>query len=280
MANKKTNEKEEAVKKTNTAKTVKKNSTAKANNTTKKKETSSKTPSKNTTKSKPKKEKEIIKEEKQEEVIKKTTSKKENQVETAPIKNDSKEITLDEIDDGFSSNVNSGNRGLILAIVVILVLMVIIICVVGTKGNYNNPYIAPGTNTTGSVQDESDNIKDEEKSDLTTIGIDEYLSLKDSSEEASVIYVGRPTCSHCVIQKPIMEHLVYKYNIKINYLNTDDLSDSDITKLRDSDEYFQSGWGTPLTLIVKGGKIEDKIEGEASISTLTSLLKQYNIISE
>ncbi|MBO5138255.1 MAG: thioredoxin family protein [Bacilli bacterium] len=276
MANKKKTENEEAVKKTTTVKTVKKNNTTKTNNTTKKKETSEKKPSSKTTKKTPSTEEKIVKEEKVEAVAKEL----EESVKTNSTSKDTENLLFDEIDDGFSSKKSSNNTGLILAIVLILALMVIIICVVGTKGSYNQNTLTGQNTTTSSVEQESANIKDEEKKDLTTINIDEYLSLKDSSDASSVIYIGRPTCSHCVIQKPIMEHLAYKYDITINYLNTDELSDDDITKLRDSDEYFKSGWGTPLTLIVKDGKIQDKIEGEASINTLTSLFKQHSIISE
>lgn len=280
MANKKKNENEEAVKKTTTAKTVKKNNTTKTNNTTKKQETSAKKSSSKTTKKTPSTEEKIVKEAKKEEKVEAIAKELKESVKTNSTSSDTENLLFDEIDDGFNSKKSSNNTGLILAIVLILALMVIIICVAGTKGSYNQNIQSGQTTTTDSVEQESANIKDDEKKDLTTINIDEYLSLKDSSDASSVIYIGRPTCSHCVIQKPIMEHLAYKYDITINYLNTDELSDDDITKLRDSDEYFKGGWGTPLTLIVKDGKIQDKIEGEASINTLTSLFQQYGIISE
>lgn len=266
MANKKKNETEETVKKSSTAK--------KTANTTKqqtKKTTNQQQKKKSTTSSKT------------ESTPKKETvnnNKKEEIKETEKI---AEKIDYDtEIDDGFSTKNEATNTPLIIGIIVILVLMVILICVAGGKGSYNKDANTTlnQTNQSSSVETESASIKDDEKKDLTSISIDEYLSLKKSSSKYSVIYIGRPTCSHCVIQKPIMEHLVYKDNVTINYLNTDDLSDSDITKLRDSDEYFESGWGTPLTLIVKDDKIVDKIEGEASISTLEDLFKKYDLISE
>ena len=77
--------------------------------------------------------------------------------------------------------------------------------------------------------------------ELNNIGIDEYLTLL-AGEEPAAIYLARPTCSHCQVQKPIMENLVYKYDVKINYLNTDELDNEGMTKLQSSDDFFNEGW--------------------------------------
>lgn len=271
MANKKKTEIEEKTKKTSATKTTKKKTNVAKKETTK-------TTNKEAAKTTPKKqENKVVKEEKKkvEKIV-----KEEMNIPKVP----EEDININEdieIDDGFSSNKSSSNIGITLAIIIILALMIIIIFIAGTKGSYNDSTSTLDTSTiTNDAGSDSASIKDEEKADLTSIDIDKYLALKKSSDSYSVIYIGRPTCSHCVVQKPIMEHLVYKYNIVINYLDTDTLSDDDIDKFRDSDEYFSEGWGTPLTLIVKDNKIVDKIEGEASISTVTELLKKYSIISE
>lgn len=115
--------------------------------------------------------------------------------------------------------------------------------------------------------------------DLTTIGIDEYLSLKQGSE-ASIIYIARPTCTYCQKQEPIMKNIAFEYGITVNYLNTDELDDEAHTKLLESDEYFAEGYGTPLTLIVKDNQIIDKKEGLSTKEDLVALFKEYNLIKE
>ncbi len=174
-------------------------------------------------------------------------------------------------------NDNSVQKAVIL--VVLLVVFFGVIFMVNNnseKGKYEE---SNGSLTTGDAQSESANIKDDEKKDLTNIDINEYLKLK-KSDEASIIYIGRPTCSHCQTQKPIMEYMVYKYNVKVNYLNTDELDEKGMNKLQKSDEYFSNGFGTPLILIVKGGEIIDKKEGETTIEDLTEMFKNAELISE
>ena len=187
-----------------------------------------------------------------------------------------------EIDDGFSiKKTGTSNVGILIAISLIIILLIVIIALAGSKGKYNTTNTENGgTSSSQTLQGESSSIKDDERNDLKTINIDEYLSLKESNDSYSIIYVARPTCSYCVLQKPIMENVVYRYDITVNYLNTDELSDEDVNKLRDSDEYFEGGWGTPLTLIVRDNKIVDKIEGATVSSNLIELFKKYDIITE
>lgn len=178
------------------------------------------------------------------------------------------------------------NKIFTIAAVSILLLAIILSCFATNKnGKYSKTpnqgagQTAPGGSGTGGVSAESEAIKDEERKELNNINIDDYLSLL-AGEEASIIYIARPTCSHCQVQKPIMENLVFKYeNLKINYLNTDELDNEGMGKLQSSDDFFKEGWGTPTTLIVKGGKIVDSIAGETSGASLVELFKKYGIIN-
>lgn len=178
------------------------------------------------------------------------------------------------------------NKIFTIAAIAVLLIAIILSCIASNKnGKYNKSTTGnSGTINTGSqtggVSAESEAIKDEERKELNNIGIDDYLSLLEG-EEASIIYLARPTCSHCQVQKPIMENLAFKYeNLKINYLNTDELDSEALSKLQSSDDFFKEGWGTPTTLIVKGGKIVDSIAGEASGASLVELFKKYGIINE
>lgn len=184
-----------------------------------------------------------------------------------------------------SSNDEKRNKIFTIAAIAILLVAIILSCFASNKNgkynkkpNQNASQTTTGGAGTGGASAESEAIKDEERKELNNISIDDYLSLL-NGEEASIIYIARPTCSHCQVQKPIMENLVFKYeNLKINYLNTDELDNEGIKKLQSSDEFFNEGWGTPTTLIVKGGKIVDSIAGETSGASLVELFKKYGII--
>jgi len=210
--------------------------------------------------------------ENKEKTIEKKVEKKVVQVEEIKTVDDSKDNAT-----SVNKNNDSTNRMTIVVVICLVVAIIISMVVTSSSGSYNKGN--GSSSSASSVEEESNSIKDSEKADLTSIGIDQYLELLKGSE-ASVIYIGRPTCSHCVIQKPIMEHLVYKYGVKVNYLNTDDLDDDGISKLQSSNEYFSEGWGTPLTLVVKDGDIKDKASGETSIADLVSMFEKYDLIKK
>lgn len=111
-----------------------------------------------------------------------------------------------------------------------------------------------------NAQKESTSIPESEKKKLTEIDISKYLDLYSGSEK-SLVLIARPTCSYCQIAEPIIRNVAYKYDIEVNYLNTDELSESDEAELVRSDDYFSSGYGTPLLLVVSDKKIVDKVDG-------------------
>jgi len=212
--------------------------------------------------------KEVEEETKEKKVAKKTTIAEEKIIEDKEVeKTDS------------NSNLAKG-----IIIVILLIAFFTTITLIGNtskKGAYSKDQTTNNNeNSVGDAAGESANISEDEMGDLKNIGIEEYLDIKENNEKYSIIYIGRPTCSHCEVQKPLMQHMVYKYNVEINYLNTDELDDDGIGKLQKSDDYFSEGWGTPLVLIVKGDKIIDKSEGETSIEELTEMFKEYDLINE
>ena len=215
---------------------------------------------------------------------KSSSTKKVDTNKVVSKKETEKEFIKEEIVEETAEQKDENNTTKIIIIVVALIAFFALIFFVTTKGEYSKPPIdnsTIGTEENGTdVSTESSNISEAEMEDLNEIGINEYLSLKKSDENYSVIYIGRPTCSHCMVQLPIMKHMVYKYGVTINYLNTDNLDEDGYSKLQSSDDYFSEGWGTPLILVVKNNKIENYIEGEASIEEVTNLLKKYNLINE
>ena len=227
------------------------------------------TPKKNVKKQTPKKvENKVVeskKIEKKVEVVKEAPKKVEKPQKVASRKTE-KKITL-----------STSTIYTIVGLVVLAIVIILSICINPSSGKYLKNDVGTTTNNGGSPTSGSGEIPEEERKELTSITIDQYLE-KLKGEEASVIYIGRPTCSHCVAQKPIMENIVFEYDVTINYLNTDDLDDDGINKLVSSNEYFSEGFGTPLTLIVKNNEIVDKAVGETSKTDMVNMFKNNSII--
>lgn len=121
---------------------------------------------------------------------------------------------------------------------------------------------------------DSANVTDSKRKEPNQISVDDYLELY-NSDSNSIILLSRPTCHYCQIATPIIENIIYEKNAKINYINTDELSDEDKTKLLESDEYLTKGYGTPLILVVGNSKIIDKIEGLTTKTNYMDFFKEY-----
>lgn len=136
-----------------------------------------------------------------------------------------------------------------------------------------------GNDTTAAIEAESKAISDDEQADIEEIDVDRYLKLMDEDEE-SVIYIARPTCHYCQLQGPIMKNIVYQYpDARIYYLNTDEFKDEDQNKFVNSDDMFSESFGTPTTIVVKGGKIVDSIAGATTGDKLLEMFRNNGIIS-
>ncbi len=120
-------------------------------------------------------------------------------------------------------------------------------------------------------------VSDEERVSPHEISVDEYVDLYKSDKKSLVLF-SRPTCQYCQIATPILENIIYKYKVEINYINTDELSDDDNASLVSSDEYFSEGYGTPLLLVVGNGEIIDKIEGLTTKDNYISFFKEYEFM--
>ena len=115
---------------------------------------------------------------------------------------------------------------------------------------------------------------------INHIGYSEYEELIDSSE-TNVIVIGQTTCSHCIAFKPAMNTMGKDYGVTMNYLDILKLG-NDYSKFEDSleDLGYTEELGTPLTLIVKDGKIIKSLEGERTISQLVREFKKVGLINE
>ena len=167
------------------------------------------------------------------------------------------------------------------AIIVVLVLIIVFGASYFTSElkECDNGGSTTTTSSTNNNSNDSSDISEDEQGDLNEIDIDEYLDLL-KGDEASIIYVARPTCHYCQEMEPIVKNIVYEYGIEVNYLNTDELDDEGQSKLIQSDDYFSEGYGTPLLLVVKDDEIVDIQEGLNDKDTTVNFFKDNGLIEE
>ena len=126
----------------------------------------------------------------------------------------------------------------------------------------------------------SDNTIDENvtltEAGFNEITIDEYLALiKESSE--NVILIARPTCGYCEKFTPILKKASEDMNVKINYIDTDKLTEETWKSFNASFDIFSGEWGTPLVLVTKDSKIVAKNEGYTDLTTIKKFFKDNKL---
>ena len=125
-------------------------------------------------------------------------------------------------------------------------------------------------------------------SNITFLDYDTYKEII-ADKGTHVIVIGTSTCPHCQAIKPALDKVSGDYDLTINYLVIDKLSNTNysaffnsLTDLEFKDETFvkEGKIGTPLVLLVKNGKIKDYFTGERTTSQLIRELKKFGVISE
>lgn len=123
---------------------------------------------------------------------------------------------------------------------------------------------------------------------ITVIDYEKYSEMIES-EKQHIIVIGQTTCPHCIAFKDAMNSVAGDYDIKIYYLNLTDMSEEERTdffeslrkiEYNDPDFVNKGSFGTPLTLIIKNGKVENYLSGERSTSQFAKELKKMGLIQE
>ena len=167
------------------------------------------------------------------------------------------------------------NIALVLIIVTLLLLIVVGFFVSNNKSKKES-------NSYDSITDqavvESKAIKDSHKKEFIDINVDKFIEYY-KGEDNKIVLFSRPTCGYCQIAEPILQNIAYKYNIDINHINTDEMSEDDFNKLKAVNKEFES-FGTPFLTIVSNDKIVDKIPGLTVTSEYKKFFEKYSFINK
>lgn len=85
-----------------------------------------------------------------------------------------------------------------------------------------------------------------------------------ASKNNEVVYLGRPTCSHCQNFRPKLDRLAGSYGFDYLYVNTDNLNSDMLDKVLEKLGVDPSKFGTPYTVVVKDNKVVAEQSGEVS----------------
>ena len=98
-----------------------------------------------------------------------------------------------------------------------------------------------------------------------------------NSNKNTVIYYARTGCGYCSMQSPILERLAEVYDFDYLKLDSSKLTKKQISTITSKLEIEDA---TPMTVIVKNGKVVAQALGYKSSSTYVEFLKENGIIPE
>lgn len=118
----------------------------------------------------------------------------------------------------------------------------------------------------------------------------EYMKIVDGKKITMSVF-GRNSCSWCNKFKPVYNDIAGKYKLDIYYFDSDSYNSNEYSKILNSgliipgsctetkeEKKLSEGFGTPLTLFTKQGKVIDCISGYTNETGLLAKLKSVGMI--
>ena len=172
------------------------------------------------------------------------------------------------------NNKNNIIFGVVAAIVIIALIIISPMLTKNSKSSDSND----GQELFSRASIESNNVKEEEKKDFNDIDVDTYLAVA-HREDKNLVLVGRNGCQYCQIAEPIIQNIMYKYNLDVYYVSTDYFDEESYTKFSNSNELLKS-FATPLFMVVANDEILDYEQGLLDTNSYLDFLKKNEIITE
>lgn len=122
----------------------------------------------------------------------------------------------------------------------------------------------------------------------------EYKELVKDKKKVTMAVFGRDTCAWCNLYKPVYNTIAEQYNLDIYYFDSDSYNKDEYQKIMDmglvlpascnsdgKDKKLSDGFGTPLTVFTKNGKVIDCVSsGYLNKADLVTKLKTVGMIKE
>jgi predicted bacteriocin transport accessory protein len=105
------------------------------------------------------------------------------------------------------------------------------------------------------------------------ITVAQYLDLAKEDVD-HYIYIGRPTCSHCVSIMPVLKRIVYDTGKDIYYINTDAETSNSLQTLASTTQVYDGS--TPLFMVVKNNAVLRNHAGGDTYDNLKAFFEGTN----
>lgn len=116
------------------------------------------------------------------------------------------------------------------------------------------------------------------KNNLIKLNYTEVLEKIDNKEDF-ILCISAKKCIHCKEYKPKLRKIAKEYNIKIYYINKNELTDKEYEEFK---QKFSFDGGTPTTILFKNGEEKTtatRIEGNVKSEKIIDKLKNNGFIS-
>lgn len=100
-----------------------------------------------------------------------------------------------------------------------------------------------------------------------------------ASSDNEMIYLGRPTCSYCQMLEPILKTMREEYDVKYTYINTDEISSTQLSEILKELGIKEDEFGTPYLVIVKDEEVIDRSIGLVDASVMFEFLQTNGLIA-
>ena len=107
------------------------------------------------------------------------------------------------------------------------------------------------------------------------ITIEEYNSLY-KSKDLEYIYLYHDSCSKCYDYELNLDKLQSEYNIKIKKLDYSNFNDEELSSLKSSNSFLESGIDVPTIISIKDGKEVSSLDGIKDYSSLKNFVNVSN----
>ena len=145
--------------------------------------------------------------------------------------------------------------------------------------NVNNTTSSNVDLTGNPLVSEGDSWTEEETKELEKITFDEFKKAM-KKDEITIVMLATDSCSWCNYQKPVLKHVLYKYdNVVVKYLDASTLTSDDEDFLATLDEELEE-IGTPTFIAVKNNKAVLVNSGAMDENGLVNMFKELGLIDD
>jgi len=120
------------------------------------------------------------------------------------------------------------------------------------------------------------NVKDTNSAVSTKMIADYQVAM--ASSEATILYLGRTTCSYCQLLNELLTEFEEKYDLKYTYIDSEKVSTNDFSKILSDLKISAETFGTPYLVAVKNGVVVESLIGYNGEEATLDFFKKYGNI--